>query len=235
MAQSPPPNAARAPHLVRRAVAAVAGLALLSTAACSSGTTSGTGSASTAAASEVTTPAASTAASVPVSSAPASSSGAAGLTPSGTTLAVGQPATVSYEIAPLSPDTTTLSIAVTSVKQGSIADLKDFKLDAQSKTGVPFYVTATFKNVGAKTFTPSGIFGTISALNSAGDEVGRISLIGSFPKCDGSPPDSLPVGADYTKCEVYIAPAGQSVSSVVYHHYVGTTTPVESKITWTVS
>jgi hypothetical protein len=87
-----------------------------------------------------------------------------------------------------------------------------------------------------KPFTPSGIFGTINARNPAGDEVGRISLIGDFPTCDSSEPHSLAVGARYTACEVYIAPAGQSVASVVYDHFVDTTsTPVETEITWRVA
>src|SRR5262245_34272756 len=49
-----------------------------------------------------------------------------GLTATGTTLAVGQPATVMYETKSLSKDGTKLAVTVVSVKAGSIDDLKDF-------------------------------------------------------------------------------------------------------------
>jgi hypothetical protein len=117
------------------------------------------------------------------------------------------------------------------VKRGSIADLKDFKLDAQSKTGVPFYVTAEFTNVGNKTIKPSGIFGTIDARNAAGDEVTALNLIGDFPRCDGIPPDTLAPGKSFTECQVYVAPAGQRVATVVYDHFVQLE---ETEISWTV-
>jgi hypothetical protein len=167
--------------------------------------------------------------SVAPSSAAAPSGGAAGLTPTDSTLSLGATAKVLYELKTLSNETTTLAIAVQSIKQGSISDLKDFKLDAQTKTGVPFYVTASFKNVGAKAVDPGGIFGTISAFNEAGDEVPSINLIGDFPKCEGLPPDSLAPGKSFTECDVYIAPAGQKVASVVYEHFVGDN---KTKITW---
>lgn len=209
---------------------------VIASAGCGSNTTSGapelqgSGSSSPAVAvPAVTTPPSSSATSSPNGTAP-------GLTPTGSTLQVGQPAKVQYEVATLSKDTSTLAITVTSVKQGSISDLKDFNLDAQSKIGVPFYVTVTFKNVGAKSLKPSGIFGTISALNAAGDEASRLSLIGDFPKCQGTPPSNLVPGAGFTECEVYIAPVGlgQSVASVVFNHYVDSgLTPVQTKITWT--
>ena len=122
-------------------------------------------------------------------------------------------------------------MTVKSVRQGGVIDLRGFKLDAQTKVSVPFYVTATFQNVGQKTIRPSGIFGTIDALNAGRRQDPLDQSLGDFPKCEGLPPDSLAPGKSFTQCEVYIAPAGQKVTSIVYDHFVGMD---ETKITWTI-
>jgi serine/threonine protein kinase len=223
-----PPNRRRTTIIAAVAITAFVAAAVAVAVALSSG--GGSPSAEHSSSSGSASPPAS---STPASSAPATDGGS-GLTPSGTTLTVGEPATVAFELAPLSKKTTELRINVKSVTQGAISDLKDFDLDAQTKTGVPFYVTAAFTNVGAATLKPSGIFGTFTALNEAEDEVNSLSLIGDFPRCEGIPPDALAPGKSFTECEVYIAPASQRVTRVVFDHYIDTKTDVkETKITWT--
>jgi hypothetical protein len=155
-----------------------------------------------------------------------------GLTPTGTTLAVGETATVMYETKSLSKEGTKLAVTAVSVKAGSIDDLADFELDAQSKVSDPFYVTVSFQNVGPLPMEPGGIFGVISAHNTAGDELNRLSLIGEFTPCQGDQPDNLAVGATYTDCGVYLAPTGQDISKVVLAFYFGDADRTE--ITWTV-
>ena len=154
-----------------------------------------------------------------------------GLTPTGTTLAVGETATVMYETKSLSKEGTKLAVTTVSVKAGSIDDLADFDLDAQSKLSDPFYVTVSFQNVGPLPMEPGGIFGVITAHNPAGDELNRLSLIGEFAPCHGDDvPDSLAVGASYTDCGVYLAPTGQDISNVMLAFYFGDADRTE--ITW---
>jgi hypothetical protein len=154
------------------------------------------------------------------------------LTPTGTTLAVGQTATVMYETKSLSKEGTKLAVTVTSVKAGSIDDLEDFDLDAQSKVSDPFYVAVSFQNVGPLPMEPGGIMGVIAAHNTAGDEMNRLSLIGDFAPCEnGAVPDNLAVGASYTDCGVYLAPTGQDIGKVVLGFYFGDADRTE--ITWT--
>ena len=144
------------------------------------------------------------------------------LTPTGTTLAVGETATVMYETKSLSKEGTKLAVTAVSVKAGSIDDLAEFDLDAQTKVSDPFYVTVSFKNVGPLPMEPGGIFGVISAHNTAGDEMNRLSLIGEFAPCDGDDvPDTLAVGASYTDCGVYLAPTGQDIGKVTLAFYFG--------------
>jgi hypothetical protein len=167
-----------------------------------------------------------------VPSKPSGGGGGGGeLTPTGTTLQAGQTAVVEFETKSLSKVTTKLAITMKSVRKGSIDDMKGFDLDAQTKVSQPFYVTVSFKNVGAKPMEPGGIFGLINAHNTSGDELNRLTLLGDFPKCEGTPPKTLGVGKSFTQCDLYMAPAGQDVSKVVFAHYVELD---ETEITWTV-
>jgi len=167
----------------------------------------------------------------PTAATPEAKGGAGKLTPTGTTLNVGQTATVEYEVKSLAKETTKLAITAKAVRKGAIADLKNFNLDAQTKVSEPFYVTMTFKNVGSRPMEPGGIFGLINAHNTDGDELNRLSLLGEFTKCEGTPPKTLKVGASFTECDVYVAPAGQDIGKVVFGHFVGTE---ETEITWKV-
>jgi hypothetical protein len=150
-------------------------------------------------------------------------------TPSGTTLTVGQTATVKWETSETKA-ISNLEITAASVQKGAIADLKKFQLDAQTKASEPYYVTMKFTNKGPQEADTGGIFGVIDAQNSSGDELARLSLLGTFDKCDGDEPDKLAVGASYTYCQVYIAPAGQNIDKLVFMHYAASE---KQEITWT--
>jgi hypothetical protein len=118
------------------------------------------------------------------------------------------------------------------VRKGSISDLSDFDLDAQTKLGVPFYITEVVKNVGKAAGKVSGWGGALTVENAAGDDLDSITLLGDFPTCQGDPPDTLAPGKQFTECDVYIAPAGQSVASVAYQNYDNTTLD-QTTVTWT--
>ncbi len=191
------------------------------------------GCGSTADRQEAADPPATTSATAPPSTTPSppptASGDDAGTTQTGATLSLGQTATVRYKTKDLSEETTKLAVTAVSVRRGSISDQSNFNLDAQTKVSQPFYITVTFRNAGPSVMEPSGIFGLIKALNPAGDELNRLSLIGEFKPCDGNVPKTLAAGASYTDCEVYVAPAGQSVGKVVFGFYLGST---RTEITW---
>jgi hypothetical protein len=167
----------------------------------------------------------------PVAASSGSASAAAdGLTPDGTKLKFGQTAKVGYSYG-TAATTGPYELTVT-VKKGSISDLSDFDLDAQTKLGVPFYVTEVVKNVGTAAGKVSGWGGALTVKNVAGDEIDSITLLGDFPTCQGNPPDTLAPGKQFTECDVYIAPRGQSVASVAYQNYDNTTLD-QTTVTWT--
>ncbi len=168
----------------------------------------------------------------PPSTPPATGGGDSALTPTGTTLAVGKTATVRYATKTDSKQSTKLAVTAVSVKKGSIDDMKDFDLDAQTKVSEPFYVTMKFRNVGPKPMEPGGIFGLIEVHNTDGDPLNRLSLLGEFTPCEGTPPDTLAVGATFTECDVYVAPAGQDVGKVVFGFYLDIDSD-RTEITWT--
>ncbi len=199
---------------------AVAGLT-----ACGS---SGSSSSSQAAASATTSASASAAA---ASAGPGSSAAAvSGLTADGTKLTYGQTAQVGFSYG-TGATTGPYDLTVT-VKKGKISDLSNFDLDAQSKLGVPFYVTEVVKNTGKAAGKVTGWGGALTVKNAAGDEIDDITLLGDFPTCEGNPPDSLAPGRQFTECDVYVAPSGQSVASVAFENY-DNTSMAETTVTWT--
>lgn len=166
----------------------------------------------------------------PVAASSGSASAANGLTPDGTKLKFGQMARVGYSYG-TGATTGPYELTVT-VKKGSISDLSNFDLDAQTKLGVPFYITEVVKNVGKAVGQVSGWGGALTVENAAGDELDSITLLGNFPTCQGDPPDNLAPGKQFTECDVYIAPRGQSVASVAYQNYDNTTLD-QTTVTWT--
>jgi hypothetical protein len=162
------------------------------------------------------------------SAAPAAAAGS-GLTPDGTMLRFGQTARVGYNYG-TGATTGPYQLTVT-VRKGSISDLSSFDLDAQTKLGVPFYITEVVKNVGKAAGNASGSGGALTVKNGAGDDLDSLTLLGDFPTCQGNPPDSLAPGKQFTECDVYIAPRGQSVASVAYQNYDNTTLD-QTIVTW---
>ena len=124
----------------------VAGLA-----ACGSGSGSGSQAAAPAAAAKAG------------STAPAAAVGS-GLTADGTKLKFGQTARVGYSYG--SGATTGPYQLTVTVRKGSISDLSSFDLDAQTKLGVPFYITEVVKNLGKADCNVSGWGGALTVENA---------------------------------------------------------------------
>jgi hypothetical protein len=184
----------------------------------SQASTSATASATTSAAAAATGSATSAAAAVN------------GLTADGTKLKFGQTAKVGYSYG-TGATTGPYELTVT-MKKGSIKDLSNFDLDAQSKLGVPFYITEVVKNTGKAAGNVTGWGGARTVKNAAGDEIDSITLLGDFPTCEGNPPDSLAPGKQFTECDVYVAPSGQSVASVAFENFDNATSD-QTTVTWT--
>jgi hypothetical protein len=185
-----------------------------------SSTTSSTQAASTPAASPVatSTAASSTAAtnaaatsSSTAAAAPATTAGA--LTAPGTTLKVGQPATVEF-------DTTLnngnngpsykLGLTIESITLGKMSDFNGISLSGVPKGDVPTYVKLRMTNLSGKSMSTSDQdpADSVQAIDANGDADGNLIMTGDFPPCnDTDTPNPFTAGQSFTTCETYMEPA----------------------------
>jgi hypothetical protein len=182
----------------------------------SSSTTSSTPAASTPAASTAaTSTAAATNAAATSSStaaaAPATTAGA--LTAPGTTLKVGQPATVEF-------DTTLnngnngpsykLGLTIESITLGKMSDFNGISLSGVPKGDVPTYVKLRMTNLSGKSMSTSNQdpADSVQAIDANGDADGNLIMTGDFPPCnDTDTPNPFTAGQSFTTCETYMEPA----------------------------
>lgn len=128
--------------------------------------------------------------------------------------AYGETVVVGYEDW-MATDSSAKPIAVmVDVTQGKITDLSDFNLDAQTKGGVPFYLHYSVENRAPKKQDFSGFSGAFTVTTSSGDPAGRLTLLGEFGPCEGTPADTLAPGKKGEGCDVYVLPKGQTIQSV---------------------
>lgn len=147
------------------------------------------------------------------------------ITPGGTRLATGKPATVVHQVADSAASA--LTVTVTAVTRGSIKDFRYFSLDDATKTSSPYYVRATVKNDG-----PAGLGGAampMFARDSSSADIPANDIVGTFKPCPAStlPPSFLP-GASADLCFVYLLPKGRTLTSVTLQ--TGTR---QGAVTWT--
>jgi hypothetical protein len=204
----------------RIAAWAIAAVAVPGLAACS-GTSSGSSPASPG-----SSPAASTSsqAQSPAASQPAAqgqTAGSGSLTPPGTHLAFGGPATVGW--VPPSQDTGNgahqglkLQVTVVSIQKGTMADFRNIELNANERKSTPYYVQLRVTALGS---TPppkdSDPAITFTAIDDRGQEQQSVTFLGTFARCDDPfPPKQFVSGKTYQSCVTYLIPGGGSVQKI---------------------
>lgn len=132
-------------------------------------------------------------------------------TPPGTKLKLGKSAVVRFTANP--KHDSLIKLTVTTVKQGQIKDLDQFRLDDQTKRSSVYYVSASVKNVGKGDLggQPIPLYGQVS-----NDLVVPPVVLGStFKRCDYQPlPKKFERGKRADVCIVLLAPRHGKVSSV---------------------
>lgn len=164
-------------------------------------------------AAETTTPppAASTPSTTPEATTPSASGGA--LTAAGSTLQIGEAATIAYEDASKKLKSN-ITVAPTKIEKGSIDDFKNISLDADQKTATPYYAEVTVRNVGTGNLTGTDPASYIDAVDDRGQRQNEIIFFGDFERCDGSDPKSLKPGESYDTCLTYLIPKGGSIAGM---------------------
>ncbi|NUU19954.1 MAG: hypothetical protein HOV68_00325 [Streptomycetaceae bacterium] len=133
----------------------------------------------------------------------------------GTRLELGRPAVIPFDGG---KEPSNLQVTITAVEKGSIEDLTSagIAVKDEDKASTPYYVRATFKNVGTGDLSYSHPTTKFGALDAADRSLGFTVLFGGFKKCDAPKTDQFANGAEVTGCKVYLVPAGATVASVTY-------------------
>ena len=148
----------------------------------------------------------------------------------GTTLKVGESATIEYSVG----DPGTAVITVTAFAQGNISELKNFKLDAAERAMTPWYIKYTVRNDGPS--DPRGLGIDIStgvtAVDSDGESLRETLLLGSFPPCEKTlSSGTFPAGTTKQTCDLVMVAAGKTVKEARYSKATGPY--AQAPITWT--
>jgi hypothetical protein len=204
----------------RIAAWAIAAVAIPGLAACSGSSPASSGS-SPAASSPAGT---SAPAQSPASSPPAAqgqTAGSGSLTPPGTHLALGGPATVGW--VPPSQDLGTgahkgikLKVTVVSIQKGTMADFRNVELNGTQRNSTPYYVTlrvTALSNASVPKDSDPAI--TFTAIDDRGQQQQSITFLGTFSRCDDpTPPKQFVSGKTYQSCLAYLIPGGGSIQKV---------------------
>lgn len=228
--------------VARLAIAALLGACVLAgcggSSRSTSSTTTSTPPASTQAASTAATSTAATNAAATSSSTaaapPATPAGA--LTAPGTTLKVGQPATVQF-------DTTLnngnngpsykLGLTIESITLGKMSDFNGISLTGVPKGDVPTYVKLRMTNLSGKSMSTSDQdpADSVQAIDANGDADGNLIISGDFPPCpDADTPNPFTAGQSFTTCETYMEPA--LAAKIGWN---GSQATVDSPVIWSAS
>ena len=204
----------------RIAAWAIAAVAVPGLAACS-GTSSGSSPASpgTPAAAGTSSPVQSPASSQPA--AQGRTAGSGGLTPPGTRLAFGGPATVGW--VPPSQDLGTgahkgikLQVTVMSIQKGTMADFRNVELNGNQRSSTPYYVqlrVTALSNASVPKDSDPAI--TFTAIDDRGQQQQSITFLGTFSRCDDPmPPKQFVSGKTYESCLAYLIPGGGSIQKI---------------------
>jgi len=208
----------------RIAAWAIAAVAVPGLAACSGSSPASSGSSPAASSSAGTSSPAQSPAQSPAGSQPAAqgrTAGSGSLTPPGTRLALGGPATVGW--VPPSQDLGTgahkgikLQVTVVSIQKGTMADFRNVELNGTQRNSTPYYVqlrVTALSNASVPKDSDPAI--TFTAIDDRGQEQQSITFLGTFSRCDDpTPPKQFVSGKTYQSCLAYLIPGGGSIQKV---------------------
>lgn len=145
----------------------------------------------------------------------------------GTELAFGEPATVPFSSGTDVVDVP-LTVTVIGVEEGAIADYEAAGLDqdfiAQLAGYTTYYVTveATKADPAAAELASTALYSDMGALDSDGQRMQTVSLIGEFAPCNSaSMPSEIDEGGTATTCYVVAAPDAVEFGAATYEPFEG--------------
>jgi hypothetical protein len=134
-------------------------------------------------------------------------------TPTQVDLALGEPA--SLRLRGRGGEASRVRLVVTDVKQGKVKDLKQFRLDRETRKSTPYYANVRVTNRGGGDL--SGTQVTLWALDSGGTVRPPAEVVGAFRKCQNNPlPPKFTKGESAHTCLLYLLPEGANLQAVQY-------------------
>lgn len=134
-------------------------------------------------------------------------------TPSEVALEAGEPATVT--LPGEGGGQAQVEVVVTDVAQGRIQDLREFRLDAETRTSTPYYADVRVTNAGG--VDPARRSVALWGLDSEGTVRPPADLVGPFRRCQDEPlPKRFPDGDSARTCLLYLVPEGLTLDAVQY-------------------
>ncbi len=139
-------------------------------------------------------------------------------TKAGTKLALGTPATVSYEPGDAGAKYK-LKVTAISITKAPKSDFNGVELEKAQQEQTPYYVKLSVRNEGegnaaAESGNPTTGFTVLDDRGQPGQE---LTLLGSFKPCDTpSVPKQFTKGVTYTTCNVYMVGGSGSIKSVAW-------------------
>jgi cytoskeletal protein RodZ len=161
-----------------------------------------------------------------------SAASASGTTAPGSSLAVGDTATVPYQ--PVGANQSakpkfTLQVTITALEKGSLNDFNGIKLDATEKASTPVYIKAKISNAGPGDAGGGGNPSVnVEGVDTSGETQQSVTFFGDFPRCEYvEAPKPFTKGKSFTTCLTFLIPGGITKAA-----YTGTEKYVLTPVTW---
>ena len=138
------------------------------------------------------------------------------VTPLGTTLKIGETATIDYTDASTQAKSI-IEFTPEKIEKGSLDDFKNIDLDEDQKSATPYYAEISVKNVGDGDLSGGDPATYVNGVDDRGQDQNEIIFIGDFERCDHETPKKLKPGDSYEACLVYLIPEG---GSLVGFHWI---------------
>jgi hypothetical protein len=139
-----------------------------------------------------------------------------------TALPTGELATVMLTAGRRSGDA---DVTVTQVRRGRIADLRDFVLDARTRTSTPYYALVRVRNTGDANLSGAAV--PLWGLDSTGTVLPPARVRGVFTRCQTRAlPNGFTAGKQTRTCLLFLVPKGARLTAVQYRFDDETTAPI---------
>ncbi len=159
----------------------------------------------------------------------AAAAGSGEKTAPGSTLAIGEPATVDYASGGTQG---VVQILPTAIEAGDIADLAGFEMDEEARSMKPYYVRLTLTNVGDTNLEFTDPSSSISGIDDRGTEFPATIFFGAFDRCPyESAPAGFTSGVSYESCLTFLVPQEASIQGLSYSSF-DTPYDFDNPVTW---